>query len=483
MAGGRDERYRRATVSGKAKIVVSDLHIGAGHVELGNCLEDFNVDEDFAAFAAYLVRASESRDLEIELIVAGDMLEYLQVPHVSSFDPRRSYAASDYASSTEEDSIRKTRIIVAGHPVVFRALHDFMQATSPRRSITIIKGNHDVNLYWNGVKTVLRDGIGATGDLYECLRFESRRICREGIWVEHGNQYAEQVNRFDDFDDPRDPDDRDRLVMPAGSRFVYSFFNDVERERYWVDGVKPITAMIWYALVFDFAFAFRAAVALLRQLPALVLGSLPLGLEAESEDGGELADELASAVADPGIEKSVGRRYASHPYHRRRFAERLGRISEWDHPSGDSREERAGSLEAEALSRARNVQTNLWGVLERAAAERIGQAGVTVVIFGHTHDALVRSLPGGGTYVNSGTWVWVRDFSGETEDTWRDFWAEPERYMAERRLSYVWVDYDTDGIPHPELLEFEREAEEYGVGEELRSWWRRWVEWFRSLLR
>ena len=240
--------------------------------------------------------------------------------------------------------------------------------------------------------------------------------------------------------------------------------------------------MIWYALVFDFAFAFRAAVALLRQLPSLILGSLPLGLDAEGEDEEE-ADELTSAVADPAVEKSVGRRYASHPYHRRQFARRLCRISDWDQSSVDHAEERSGSLEAEALSRARTVQAKVGGTLESAAAEKVAEAGVEVVIFGHTHDALVHSLPGGGTYVNSGTWVWVRDFSGETEDTWRDFWAEPESYMTERRLNYVWVSYDADGVPHPELLEFEHEAEEYGMGEELRSWWRWCTEWFRRLLR
>lgn len=470
-------------MSAKAKVVISDLHIGAGRVELGNTLEDFNVDEDFEAFLGHLVARSESDDLDLELIVAGDMFEYLQVPHVDDFDARRSYAPEDYASSTEEDSIRKTRIIISGHPLVFRAFREFMQSDRPRRAVTIVKGNHDVNLHWNGVRTILRDSMGATGDLYGCLRFESRRVHREGIWVEHGNQYTERINRFDNFEDPRDPDHLDRLALPAGSRFVYEFFNGVERERYWVDGVKPITAMIWYSLVFDLPFAFRAFLALLRLVPSLVLGSLPLGLDSEGEGGEEEAEELVSALTDPSAERSLGRQYASHPYHRRRFAQRLECMTDWDQSREVGGPAGSGSPETFALRRAQALQTNLEGVLERTAAAKVSEEGAEVVVFGHTHDALVCSLPGGGTYANCGTWVWVRDFSGETEDTWRSFWSEPERYMTERRLNYVWISYDEEGTPQAQLLKYEREAEDYGMGEEVRSWWRRLVQWLRGLVR
>jgi len=451
-------------VSGKAKVIISDLHIGAGYVELGNALEDFNVDEDFVAFLDTLVDRSEAEDLDMELIVAGDMFEFLQVPHVDIFEPGKHYAARVYASSSEEHSIRKTRIIAAGHPLVFQALHSFMKRDGPRRRITIIKGNHDINLHWNGVRTILRDSMGATGELYSCLHFESRRVHREGLWVEHGNQYTEKINRFDDFEDPRDPNRREQLALPAGSRFVFNFLNALERERYWVDGVKPITAMIWYSLVFDFPFAFRAFLGLLREIPSLVWESLLWKRGEEEALGGEEREDLASVIMDPGAVKSLSRQYGSHPFHRRRFAQSLGRISEWDYPAAGESWEETSSLEMGALRRAQAIQARVGGVL----------------VFGHTHDAFVRPLPGGGFHANSGTWVWHRDFSGETQETWRAFWEEPERYMTDRRLTYIWMDYDQDGVPHPRLLEFEREAVDFGVGEEVRSWWKRFLAWLRG---
>lgn len=468
-------------MSGKAKVIISDLHIGAGHVELGNALEDFNVDEDFVAFLDTLVDRSETEDLDMELIVAGDMFEFLQVPHVDSFEPGRKYPTRDYSSSSEEDSIRKTRIIAAGHPLVFQALHSFMKPDEPRRRVTIIKGNHDVNLHWNGVRTIMRDSMGATGELYNCLHFESRRVHREGLWVEHGNQYTEKVNRFDDFEDPRDPSRREQLALPAGSRFVFNALNSLERERYWVDGVKPITAMIWYSLVFDFPFAFKAFLGLLREIPSLVWESLPWKSGQEGALGREEQEDFASVIMDPVAVKALGRQYGSHPIHRRRFVQSLGCISEWDYSAAERSDgEEINSLEMEALRHAQVIQASVGGALEEVAAAKVEQDDIDVVVFGHTHDAFVRALPGGGFHVNSGTWVWHRDFSGETRETWRAFWEEPERYMTDRRLTYIWMDYDQEGIPHPRLLEFERAAEDFGVGEEVRSWWERFLAWLRG---
>ncbi|MCG2767559.1 MAG: hypothetical protein L6435_04160, partial [Anaerolineae bacterium] len=248
-------------------------------------------------------------------------------------------------------------------------------------------------------------------------------------------------------------------------------------------GVKPITAMIWYSLVFDFPLAFRAFLGLLREIPSLVWESLLWKRGEEGSLGREEQEDLTSVIMDPGAVKSLSRQYGSHPFHRRRFAQSLGCISEWDYPAAEKSEgEEISSLEMGALRHAQAIQASVGGALEEVAAAKVEQDDVEVVVFGHTHDALIRSLPGGGFHVNSGTWVWHRDFSGETRETWRAFWEEPERYMTDRRLTYIWMDYDQEGVPHPRLLEFEREAADFGVGEEVRSWWERFWTWLRGML-
>ncbi|MCJ7838800.1 MAG: FAD-dependent oxidoreductase, partial [Burkholderiales bacterium] len=44
-------------------------------------------------------------------------------------------------------------------------------------------------------------------------------------------------------------------------------------------------------------------------------------------------------------------------------------------------------------------------------SKRLGGEDVKVIVFGHTHDALIESLPDGATYINSGTWTWCTDLT------------------------------------------------------------------------
>ena len=134
----------------KLKFVLSDLHLGAGHQE-SNYLEDFTVDKQLARFLQAIWQESERDQREVELIINGDLFEFLQVPAVENYDPAAHYPSEAYLDSSESASIKRLNLIVEGHPEVFNALSDFMHVEMPARRITVIKGNHDVNLYWSGV--------------------------------------------------------------------------------------------------------------------------------------------------------------------------------------------------------------------------------------------------------------------------------------------------------------------------------------------
>ncbi len=266
-------------MAGKFKIVISDLHLSAGHQVEGNPLEDFDSDEDFAAFMEEIVAESERDGTDVELIVNGDAFEMLQVPHVDSFDPTFVYASEQYHSSSEEDSARKMDIIIAGHALFFEALKLFLQVGPPRRTVTFVKGNHDLNLHWPAVQSRIRQAMEAIGGWQSLVAFEERIISREGIYVEHGNQYAEALDRIEDMEEPHDHDKLGQLAIPLGSWFVMNVFNKVEREKYWIDGIKPITAMVFYALAYEPFFALRSLATLIRALPGVIRDGL---LEADS---------------------------------------------------------------------------------------------------------------------------------------------------------------------------------------------------------
>jgi UDP-2,3-diacylglucosamine pyrophosphatase LpxH len=462
-------------MANKFKIVVSDLHLGGGHVAEGNPLEDFNRDQEFAAFLDGIAAISDRKDAEVELIVNGDAFEMLQVPHEETFEPPFVYRAEQYHSSSEPDSERKIALIIDGHRPFFKALGRFVRSGPPRRYVTFTKGNHDVNLHWMGVQRCIREATGTTGRRAPLLSFEERRIVREGIYVEHGDQYAQAFARVKDMEEPHDHDKPGQLALPPGSWFVMDVFNEVERDKYWVDGVKPITALVWYALAHDFRFAARAIAHLLRALPGILD-------EIVFAPGEAHAAGLADVLEDPERVAELAARYETDEEFRAALnSEVAGLLSPLER-SGAAAFATESVPDAEAKGDQIRAQVN--SALFEMAKIRAAEEGVKLVIFGHTHDAVAEKLPDGGLYINSGTWTWIADFSGAGKETWRDLFEHPERFTNNYRLNYVRIDYDQAGQPQGRLMAYEPDASpepEDEAEDSLLSLWDRFVAWLRGL--
>ena len=462
----------------KAKIVVSDLHLSAGYADKGNVLEDFGSDAAFSEFLAGLVVESEEQGLHLEVIFAGDTFEFLQVPclgHGESFDPAAHYRAEHYSPSSSEDSRTKMETIIEGHPLFFGALKGLVQATPPRRSLTFIKGNHDVNLHWHSVQEAIRAAIGATGELANCVSFEERRITREGIYVEHGHQYTERINRFPDFEEPHDPESPGELYLPAGSRFVLNVFNSLERQYYWMDGVKPLTALVWYMFALDFPLALRILGALLREVPSLFWGSLPVGwaIGHYLETRDHLLQRFDEDSLSRSLQSDLDQRSAFYS-----AVEAVMALYGMPQQDPDSRGTGGGGAETwrafAVLPRGWAEEHAQRSALVKAAESKRTQEGAQVVVFGHTHESREEPLEDGAVYVNSGTWTWLRNFSGEDYAAWKRFLKSPEQYVADRRLSYVRIDYTEAGVPVGSLREFSREKpKKKGLLRRLFGWLRR----------
>jgi UDP-2,3-diacylglucosamine pyrophosphatase LpxH len=464
-------------MAGKVKIIVSDLHLGAGSFDLdeGNLLEDFIVDKAFARFLDEMKEESETDGTDFELIIAGDMMEFLQAPAVDEFEPQRIYRSEDYRSSSEEDSAKKVDLIIKGHPMFFTALRDFVKPANPQRKVTIIKGNHDVNLYWPAVKERIRQAVHATGEeRAKLLAFEEVCINREGIYVEHGNQYSDKLNRVDNFEKPLDPEHEGQLAIPAGSRFVIEFFNQVEWEKWWVDSIKPMTALIGYALAVEFPFAAKTLVAFLKVAPVLIVGSLAVGEEDLPGEAEQLMQELENEVQ----RQALGQRYAEDETFRRKFNARVGRLLE----AADALPEvaRARAMdEVSAFNLGKRSINEVNSALHRAAEVKARETGAQIVVFGHTHDPLGERLESGGLYLNTGTWTWWRDFAEAGLDDWKEFYAAPEEFMGEHYLTYARIDYDEFGRPDGRVLDYSGKLV-IECPEEVkpRSGWATFVAWF-----
>ena len=437
------------------KIVLSDLHLGAGLPDAGNWLEDFDQDDLFAALLGRLAAESEATQQGMELVLAGDTFEFLQVPAMApeDYSAERGYGADAYLASSAAASCLKMALIIAGHRIWFDALRRFVSEQRPVRSVTFIKGNHDVNLHWAEVQAAIRQALdSATGRRAACVRFLERRLLRDGVYIEHGNQYLERVNWFPDFTEPHDLDHPEELYLPAGSRFVCRFFNRLERRHYWLDGVKPLTAMIWYLFALDFPTAIRALANLVREAPSLVLGSLPVTWAVTNQV--EALDDIQANIANPhelnALERQTERRGGF-------YARVSDALALYGVPRGMAQAS-ADPEDYTALPRACAEEEAQRSRLVQVARSKLLQDDVQVVIMGHTHEACHVDLGEGRSYLNCGTWTWLRSFAGEDYQAWRRLFRFPETFTTQRQLNYVRVDYAADGTPVPSLQLYERET-------------------------
>jgi UDP-2,3-diacylglucosamine pyrophosphatase LpxH len=434
-------------VSRKLKIVVSDFHLGAGPSDISqNPLEDFIADEAFVRFLEALRVESDQEDREVELIINGDFFEFLQVPAVDAFDPSLVYPPYAYSDSSQPSSVKRLDLITAGHPTVFDALADFIQVETPRRRMTLIKGNHDVNLYWPRVKQRLREVLGATGRRASMLLFAERYVSREGIYVEHGHQYAEFLSRWDNFDDPRDRDNPDQLFYPLGSRLMLDLFNSVERDWAWADSLKPLTALVWYSLERDFPFAARILLALAEHAP-------DIGADARGKAAASLK-ALYQQLSDAAASREMAERYRDSLDFRRDLHMRVGQLLVpaasppgmfvWPIPPADE----------SAVEIARTEIEEIDNSMRRVAARAADRQGARVIVFGHTHRPYLETLKDSATLVNSGSWHWLAGCDPVEADVWREFLAHPHQVRPHHRLTYVRIDYDEHDVPHAQLLDF-----------------------------
>jgi UDP-2,3-diacylglucosamine pyrophosphatase LpxH len=315
--------------------------------------------------------------------------------------------------------------------------------------MTLIKGNHDVNLFWPGVKQRLREVLGATGRRASMLLFAERFVSRENIYVEHGHQYAEKLSRWDNFDDPRDRDNPDQLLYTPGSQFTIDFFNTVERGQAWADSLKPLTALAWYSLQWDFSFAARMLLLLARHVPAIGAGA--------GSKANESVDRLCQQLSDTAACQDLSNRYRDSLDFRRDFHTRAGQllvpaasppgIFAWPMPPADESADEIARAEIDEIEAS----------MRRVAARIAAAEGARVIVFGHTHRPSIQTFEDKTTWVNCGSWQWLGGKDPTEVDAWRELFSQPMPVAAHQRLTYARIDYDEHDVPSVQLLDFPEE--------------------------
>ena len=231
----------------KIKIIVSDMHLGKGKLlDDGsvNDLEEFFFGEKFAELLDYYT-SGNFRNYQVELIINGDFLNFLQVDYKGHF----------LTVFTEDVSLEILKSIVEGQPEAFKALRRFAQKAG--NQITYVVGNHDQAMLWPRLRSYLNQVVGVA------IRYKSIVHFFDGVHVEHGHMH-EAANRINpkkfflkkDLPVPI-------LNLPFGSFFFVDFVMKIKEKHPHIDKIRPFRLLIRWAIFHEFWFTVKSLFSLL----------------------------------------------------------------------------------------------------------------------------------------------------------------------------------------------------------------------------
>jgi UDP-2,3-diacylglucosamine pyrophosphatase LpxH len=186
-------------------LVASDLHLSTRNAYI----ERFRRGQE-PALTELLETFSHAptASATVELILNGDTFDLLLTPPLL---PRRWY-------TTARDGVAKLQAVLEEHAPVVAALRRFLSA--PGRSLTILPGNHDLELFFPAVRRTLRAAIAPKGasapaeKVQFCLKSAYRPF--PDVHIEHGDRY-DPLNSCRVLIHGDKLHDEERLPLPVGS--------------------------------------------------------------------------------------------------------------------------------------------------------------------------------------------------------------------------------------------------------------------------
>ncbi|HYO52449.1 metallophosphoesterase [Archangium sp.] len=369
--------------------VISDLHLGG---DTGFQICTARGRRRLAAFIRSIPgQLAPSR--QVHLVLAGDIVDFL--------------AEQPFAAFTSDDALatrKLARIMDHGDTAdVWQALRELVSAG---HSLTLLLGNHDLELSLPGPRRLLHERIGQRG--VEFL-YDNQAFVRGPILIEHGNRYDDwNVVPHDALRAVRSALTRREsppaMRTVAGSELVVGVMNDLKRQYAFIDLLKPEN---------------EAAIPLLAVLDPGALGQLKqLARLARQASRTRIPREDSGAPEERGLISGT----ESHLL--REAHELLGSSEEeigarehlrswWEIHRAGRAEERREQLRRlrKALQSYVRAQHETFTVNKESPrylrpAEALAARGFRVVVFGHTH--LARRVPmlgGAALYLNTGTWA------------------------------------------------------------------------------
>src|SRR5687767_8511648 len=178
-------------------IVLSDVHLGSDLVqhsrpdapERGAASE--RRDRELVGLLDWYWKRPR-RGLPWRLVIAGDLIDFAGMsvsaaPDEIVTEPNDEERRHGLGSSVDH-TLAKLRRVAERHRPVFAAIARFVAAG---HTLVVLRGNHDVDLHWEPVKTAFRAMLAEHAPLSAgSVEFADWFYYEEGlVYVEHGHQY------------------------------------------------------------------------------------------------------------------------------------------------------------------------------------------------------------------------------------------------------------------------------------------------------
>lgn len=363
-----------------------------------------------AEFIEYL--ASQRLENEaIELVIAGDFVDFLAIEPHASWTPDEDEARMKIERTMREEPFRGVfmalgRLVAAGH------------------RLTILIGNHDVELALPDVQDALLRHLDAQPQRIHFVD-DGRAYRIGGALIEHGNRYDDaNTNDWDGLRQIASAMSRfeappAKLRVSPGSQLVQKVVNPLKVQYPFIDLLQPqgqLTLLL--------ALAFEPQ--LLRNWDALCRLWRADRLQRRNWAGKQPGQARQVAADDLGSYDEEIERVFGAPYRdlNRSLPEPVGAIDiltmafQPRHDSLSSILQRGDAIPADRLAQLRVAMRKLLDGRHAAldgdtaqygkAAERMrreSQGAIQVVVMGHTHLARHIGDPTRATYINTGTWA------------------------------------------------------------------------------
>lgn len=371
--------------------VVSDIHAGgaAGFRMLSEAGADLL--EDFSEWVA--LKQRQGGATSVHLVINGDVVDFLAEEPFEAF-------------SGEDSAVTKFQRIVAATQPVWAQWKRLVERGG---RVTVLLGNHDIELTYPKVQAVLQDALG---DGRVEFLFDNRALVLGHVLIEHGNRY-DSWNRVqhDELRQVRSALSRGEkapeFTIQPGNELVVQVVNEVKKHVDFIDLLKPEREGMLPLLTVLAPTRAGKALKFLGQYsrtwfnsvdeqgqpkrPGYIKGKVPGSADRlVSDEVWNLCKQLRGSTAT--ISKKAGDDWI----------ERWDSLSRKNQDKNLEKMRRALEKHESANQEAFNADVEEEDYL-LPATEAI-RRGFQLVIYGHTH--LVRRVEfGDRRYLNSGTWA------------------------------------------------------------------------------